>query len=310
MARTNTLGNFLTDVAGAIRTKKGSEEPIAAADFDTEIENLPSGGGDLSEYFNNTITENRTSATRFEFMKKLPDITVDNNVTSLKYLFYNFVINGKTQQPAVPKVVGGNNVTDMSYMYAASNDTYLTSVDLTGLNTSNVTDMSNMFSNRRGITQLDFNNFDFSNITAVYNMFYNCTNLLEINLSNFTGKKLTDSGFGINSTFDVCINVKKIDLSNFEPVEAIDTRNAFASCYKLEELYLDKWDLATKVRSSYSSAMFSNCGSNLADGAVTKVYVKDQAAQNWVLTATNGHSSSWTTDNVIIAGSEADLRNA
>lgn len=44
MARTDTLGNFLTDVADAIRTKKGSEEPIAAADFDTEIENLPSGG--------------------------------------------------------------------------------------------------------------------------------------------------------------------------------------------------------------------------------------------------------------------------
>lgn len=44
MARTNNLSNFLTDVADAIRTKKGSEEPIAAADFDTEIENLPSGG--------------------------------------------------------------------------------------------------------------------------------------------------------------------------------------------------------------------------------------------------------------------------
>lgn len=49
MARTNTLGNFLTDVAGAIRTKKGSEEPIAAADFDTEIENLPSGGDAITE---------------------------------------------------------------------------------------------------------------------------------------------------------------------------------------------------------------------------------------------------------------------
>lgn len=45
MARTNTLGNFLTDVADAIRTKKGSSDTILASDFDTEIENLPSGGG-------------------------------------------------------------------------------------------------------------------------------------------------------------------------------------------------------------------------------------------------------------------------
>lgn len=43
MARTNTLGNFLTDVANAIREKKGTSETIQASDFDTEIANLPSG---------------------------------------------------------------------------------------------------------------------------------------------------------------------------------------------------------------------------------------------------------------------------
>lgn len=54
MARVDTLGHFLTDVADAIRAKKGSSDTIQASDFDTEIENLPSGG-DPSEYFGNTI---------------------------------------------------------------------------------------------------------------------------------------------------------------------------------------------------------------------------------------------------------------
>ena len=45
MARTDTLGHFLTDVADAIREKKGSSDTIQASDFDTEITNLPSGGG-------------------------------------------------------------------------------------------------------------------------------------------------------------------------------------------------------------------------------------------------------------------------
>lgn len=45
MARVNNLSNFLTDVASAIKTKKGDETPILASNFDTEIENLPSGGG-------------------------------------------------------------------------------------------------------------------------------------------------------------------------------------------------------------------------------------------------------------------------
>ena len=45
MARTNSLTNFLTDVAAAIKEKKGSQTDIAAENFDTEIENLPTGGG-------------------------------------------------------------------------------------------------------------------------------------------------------------------------------------------------------------------------------------------------------------------------
>ena len=44
MARTDTLGNFLTDVADAIRTKAGTSSAIQASAFDTAISNIPSGG--------------------------------------------------------------------------------------------------------------------------------------------------------------------------------------------------------------------------------------------------------------------------
>jgi hypothetical protein len=56
MARTNNLTNFLTDVADAIREKKGTQETIQASDFDTEIENLPSGGSDNTYSFYNDGT--------------------------------------------------------------------------------------------------------------------------------------------------------------------------------------------------------------------------------------------------------------
>ena len=45
MADTNNLTNFLGDVADAIRAKTGSSELIPAANFDTEIANIPTGGG-------------------------------------------------------------------------------------------------------------------------------------------------------------------------------------------------------------------------------------------------------------------------
>lgn len=41
MARVNNLSNFLTDVASAIKTKKGSQTAIPAANFDTEILAIP-----------------------------------------------------------------------------------------------------------------------------------------------------------------------------------------------------------------------------------------------------------------------------
>ena len=44
MARTDNLTNYLTDVATAIKEKKGDNSPINISEFDTEIINLPSGG--------------------------------------------------------------------------------------------------------------------------------------------------------------------------------------------------------------------------------------------------------------------------
>lgn len=65
MARTDTLGNFLTDVAEAIRTKEGTTETIPASEFDTRISNLSGGGSeDLSEElgtYNEELTEQKAT---------------------------------------------------------------------------------------------------------------------------------------------------------------------------------------------------------------------------------------------------------
>lgn len=45
MAKNDNLKDFLTDVADAIREKKGTEDLINPQDFSDEIKNLPSGGG-------------------------------------------------------------------------------------------------------------------------------------------------------------------------------------------------------------------------------------------------------------------------
>lgn len=61
MARTDTLGNFLTDVAEAIRTKEGTTATITASEFDTRIANLP--GETVTEDLSEELTTQDTSLT-------------------------------------------------------------------------------------------------------------------------------------------------------------------------------------------------------------------------------------------------------
>ena len=56
MARSeDNLTAVFTDIANAIRVKKGSAETICPRDFADEITNLPAGGGDLDELMQETF---------------------------------------------------------------------------------------------------------------------------------------------------------------------------------------------------------------------------------------------------------------
>ena len=56
----------------------------------------------------------------------------------------------------------------------------LTSIDLSGFDTSKVTEMGGMFYECERLTELDLSNFDTSNVTDMRDMFYGCSNLTTI----------------------------------------------------------------------------------------------------------------------------------
>lgn len=118
MARTDNLTNYLTDVADAIREKKGTTDVIPANTFDEEIKNLPSGGGDVSEYFETTVTKSTSSGFMSRrYIKKGPDLVLDEDVTSLEYFASNF------GYPFLP-FFDTKNVTDFSNFMG--NSSYVT----------------------------------------------------------------------------------------------------------------------------------------------------------------------------------------
>ena len=98
MARVNNLSNFLTDVASAIKTKKGSETAIPAANFDTEILALPSQGVYQTKTINITTNGIRTITPDqdFDAIEQL-NLSINVPIASLQTKSVEITSNGLTQ---------------------------------------------------------------------------------------------------------------------------------------------------------------------------------------------------------------------
>ena len=81
-----------------------------------------------------------------------------------------------------------SNVTNMSQMFCHCSS--LTALDVSKFDTSKVTDIRAMFQNCSSLTELDVSNFDTSNVTRMWYMFQNCSSLTTIFASD---KFVTDA---------------------------------------------------------------------------------------------------------------------
>ena len=216
MARTDTLTNFLTDVADSIREKKGTSELIQASNFDTEIDSIESGS-DLDEYFETNANSYEENWIMNNFIKKFPPIIIDDSITNLTS-FCDTV-----PYKIIPKIICNNNVTKLYYMYNSCNKA--TTIDTSGLNTSNVTNMQGMFLNCNSLTNLDLSSFDTSNVTNMQYMFRFCYDLINLDLSSFDTSNVTN----MQGMFAFCQSLTNLDIRNFTFEKVISKNNMFES---------------------------------------------------------------------------------
>lgn len=254
MARTDTLTNFLTDVASAIKTKKGDQTDILASDFDTEIANLPSGGSTL--YKPKFISFYNYKGNSLDTEIANLDTSL---ITSMSYMLYG--CNSLTALDLSNFDV--SNVTDMSYMFSGC--TALTSIDIDGWNTSSLTGsgMVRMFNGCSNLESIDLTNLSTINVTDMQYMFYNCKKLYlnnstegadfsSFNTSNVENMQnmFNNSGVAINidlTSFDTgkCTNFSNmfsyclattIDLSSFDFSKATTLQNMVSNCTNLRSI--------------------------------------------------------------------------
>lgn len=121
---------------------------------------------------NYTAQADKVNIDGVEYYQLKLDKDLDNN-------FYVFNHNDFTN--LIFKDVDTSNVTDMNNMF--SNCGALTSLDISGWDTSNVTNMSNMFKGCNALTSLDISGWDTSKVTNMKEMFQGCSALKTIRMA-------------------------------------------------------------------------------------------------------------------------------
>lgn len=269
MARIDTLANFITDVATAIKTKTGKTDPITPANFDTEITSIEGG----SKYAPRYISFRGYAGTELD--SELAELDT-SNITSMKEMFY-----------------GASKIT---------------SLNLQGFIKSSVTSTYSMFQSMSSVTSIDLSNSDMSNVTTMYGMFQNNDNLTDVNLSGcitknvttmenmFSATKITSldlSGFDTSQTkimkgmFNLTRGLTEINISSFTSDSLTDNSYMFYGDTKLSKIIINN----PKLFKMTNTNMFTNTGSEVGGFFV---YVPDDMVETYK-TATN-----WSTyaDNI------------
>lgn len=140
-----------------------------------------------------------------------------------------------------------SNVTDMSGMFYGCES--LTNLNITNLDTSNVTNMSSMFGTCLALTSLDLSNFKTSNVTDMSSMFYYCPDLTNLNVNSFDTSNVTN----MERMFGSCFNLTSLDLSNFDTNAVQNYGYMFMNDYNTQVYIGENWNSAmTESATNYS----------------------------------------------------------
>ena len=145
-----------------------------------------------------------------------------------------------------------SQVTDMSGMFSGCES--LTSLDLTSFDTSKVTDMRWMFFDCESLTALDLSSFNTSEVTGMSGMFYDCESLTALDLSSFNTSEVTDMSY----MFFGCSSLTALNLSSFDTSKVAEMNELLSSCRQLKSISFGKIQLQEGAE---LQEVFSNCPS-------------------------------------------------
>ena len=143
-----------------------------------------------------------------------------------------------------------SNVTNMSYMFYDCRS--LKSLDLSCIKTPSVTDMSCMLDNCLALAKLNIKGLDTSNVTNMSSMFYKCKSLTTLTLSVLEPSNVTD----MSDMFFQCESLAGIYMPNLNARNVKDMSYMFCGCKSLTTLDFRDFVAENVTNVSY---MFNGC---------------------------------------------------
>lgn len=275
MARVDTLEHFLTDVASALKTKKGDQTDILASDFDTEITNLPSGttvAPNFVSFYNApadtdfswlTDTSNLTNCWGMFMQAKNTgaldisswDLSSCTNIEAIfNYSYFSSIkfAGGNIPATSVMNIIdstanltsfefGANCVftqlTSARLMFKNTDTPVLTTLNFNGASFPKVVNFEGMFKGQKALTTLTLPTFGATNIANLANMFSECSSLVTIN-NLFPTAKTVSYRISLSEMFYKCKALTGvINLSAITGTCSSLTR-AFNECNNVTEINL------------------------------------------------------------------------
>ena len=179
--------------------------------------------------------------------------------------------------------VDASEITETSGMFRLCEA--LEEVDLSRINIGNVEEMMQMFQGCASLEELDLSSLDTKNVTYMSEMFQECTSLKRMVLSGLdTGNLL-----GMDAMFKDCAALEYVDMSGIDTSNIELMMNVFENCTSLRTVDMTGVDMAGISDAVWGEGMLANCTSletfyapvNVAAEIGLPVTLYDEAGTAW-----------------------------
>lgn len=154
---------------------------------------------------------------------------------------------------------GAKAGTSLKYVFYGLDS--VTSIDLSKLDTSNVTNMEGLFENCSNVETIDVSTWDTSNVTTMKELFQSCSKLKSIDVSRWNTSSVTN----MNYLFNSCRELETLNVSAWNTSNVTKFTQVFSVMDSLKTLDIGSWDFGK---------------ANLSDNSIYGMFVFDKALES------------------------------